>query len=140
RLHPSRPDARRSLPLPVADRAPLQMDQAARRIKAFYGTSENAVRIQICTVFSADLLVGILKKRPGIDATLYQIPQLPSVTLFDNTPAEHAWFQRAHTIVLAPDRNQLVLFTFPRATPASHNYSRDLRTHRSGNGSQSPPA
>src|SRR3990170_2744389 len=56
------------------------------RIKAFYGTSENAVKTQIWIALSVYVLVAILKKRLSMDASLYQILQVLSVTLFEKTP------------------------------------------------------
>jgi IS4 transposase len=56
------------------------------RIKAFYGTSENAVKTQIWIAVSVYVLVAIVRKRLGIEATLYQILQVLSLTLFEKTP------------------------------------------------------
>lgn len=56
------------------------------RIKAFYGTSENAVRIQIWSAISVYLLVAILKKRLHLEASLYTILQILSLMLFEKTP------------------------------------------------------
>lgn len=56
------------------------------RIKAFYGTSDNAVRIQVWVAISVYLLVAILKKRLRLSASLYTILQILSVTLFEKTP------------------------------------------------------
>jgi hypothetical protein len=56
------------------------------RIKRFYGTSENAVKTQIWIALSVYLLVAILKKRLGVDASLYRILQILSVTAFDKIP------------------------------------------------------
>jgi hypothetical protein len=56
------------------------------RIKAFYGTSANAVRTQIWIAVSVYVLVAIVRKRLGIQASLYQILQILSVTLFEKTP------------------------------------------------------
>jgi len=56
------------------------------RIKAFYGTSENALKTQIWIAISVYLLVAILKKRLDIDASLYKILQILSVTIFEKTP------------------------------------------------------
>jgi hypothetical protein len=52
------------------------------RIKAFYGTGENAVKTQIWIAVSVYVLVAILRKRLGIEASLYQLLQILSVTLF----------------------------------------------------------
>jgi len=56
------------------------------RIKAFFGTSENAVKTQIWIAVSVYVLVAIIRKRLGVDASLYQILQILSVTLFEKTP------------------------------------------------------
>jgi IS4 transposase len=56
------------------------------RIKAFYGNSENAVKTQIWIAISVYVLVAIVKKRLTVQATLYQILQVLSVTLFEKTP------------------------------------------------------
>jgi hypothetical protein len=56
------------------------------RIKAFYGTSPNAVRTQIWTTIAVYLLVAILKKRLHLDASLYTILQILSLTLFEKMP------------------------------------------------------
>ena len=56
------------------------------RIKAFYGTSENAVKTQIWIAVSVYVLVAIVRKRLNLDASLYQILQILSLTLFEKTP------------------------------------------------------
>lgn len=56
------------------------------RIKAFFGTSENAVKVQIWIAISTYLLVAILKKELGIQQSLYTILQVLSVSLFEKTP------------------------------------------------------
>ena len=56
------------------------------RIKAFYGTSANAVKTQIWIAISTYLLVAILKKELGIEKSLYTILQVLSVSLFERTP------------------------------------------------------
>jgi len=56
------------------------------RIKAFYGTSENAVKTQIWIAISIYVLVAIVKKRLGLDQSLYTSLQILSVTLFEKTP------------------------------------------------------
>jgi hypothetical protein len=60
------------------------------RIKAFYGTSQNAVRTQIWIAISVYLLVAILKKRLHLDLSLYSILQILSLTLFEKTPITRA--------------------------------------------------
>ena len=56
------------------------------RIKAFYGTSENAVRSQIWIAVSVYLLVAIVKKELKLTASLYQLLQVASVTIFERVP------------------------------------------------------
>ena len=55
------------------------------RIKAFYGTSENAVKTQIWIAVSMYVLVAIVRKRLELEASLYQILQILSLTLFEKT-------------------------------------------------------
>jgi len=56
------------------------------RIKQFYGTSENAVKTQIWIAVSAYVLVAIVRKRLNITASLYEMLQILSLTMFDQTP------------------------------------------------------
>jgi len=56
------------------------------RIKAFYGTSENAVKTQVWVALSVYVLVAILKKQLGLELTLYKILQILSVTIFEKSP------------------------------------------------------
>jgi hypothetical protein len=56
------------------------------RIKAFYGTSENAVRIQVWVALSMYVLVAIVKKRLRLSASPYTILQILSLSLFEKTP------------------------------------------------------
>jgi hypothetical protein len=63
------------------------------RIKAFYGTTLNAVRTQIWIAISVYLLVAILKKRLHLDLSLYTILQILSLTLFEKTPMAQALSQ-----------------------------------------------
>jgi hypothetical protein len=56
------------------------------RIKAFYGTSANAVKTQIWIAVSVYLLLAIVKKRLGLSADLYRILQIVSITIFEKTP------------------------------------------------------
>ena len=55
------------------------------RIKAFFGTSENAVKTQVWIAISAYVLVAIVKKRLKSAASLYTILQILSLTLFEKT-------------------------------------------------------
>jgi hypothetical protein len=56
------------------------------RIKAFYKTSQNAVKTQIWIAVSVYVLVAIIRKRLEIEASLYQLLQIFSVTFFEKTP------------------------------------------------------
>jgi hypothetical protein len=56
------------------------------RIKAFYGTTENAVKTQIWIAITVYVLVAVIKKQLKIDLSLYTILQILSVTLFEKTP------------------------------------------------------
>ncbi len=56
------------------------------RIKAFYGTSQNAVKTQIWTAISVYVLVAIMKKQLNLDLSLYTILQILSVTIFEKVP------------------------------------------------------
>ena len=56
------------------------------RIKAFYGTSPNAVKTQVWIAIGVYVLVAILRKELGIDRSLYEILQILSVCLFEKTP------------------------------------------------------
>jgi hypothetical protein len=60
------------------------------RIKAFYGTTENAVKTQIWIAISIYVLVAIVKKRLKLEQSLYSILQILSVTLFEKTPLQQA--------------------------------------------------
>jgi hypothetical protein len=80
------------------------------RIKAFYGTSENAVKTQIWIAVSVYVLVAIVRKRLGLEASLYQILQILSVTLFEKTPLLRALQASDYENDLVDSGNQLILF------------------------------
>jgi hypothetical protein len=80
------------------------------RIKAFYGTSVNAVKTQIWTAISIYVLVAIIKKRLNLDQSLYTILQILSVTLFEKTPILQAFAPGRIPISEVPVCNQLTLF------------------------------
>jgi hypothetical protein len=82
------------------------------RIKAFYGTSENAVKTQIWIAVSVYVLVAIVRKRLGLEASLYQILQILSVTLFEKTPVLRALQATDAENDLVDSGNQLTLFDF----------------------------
>jgi hypothetical protein len=81
------------------------------RIKAFYGTSENAVKTQIWIAVSVYVLVAIVRKRLMLPISLYQILQILSVTLFEKTPILQALQPSDSQENFLDNSNQLNLFT-----------------------------
>ena len=82
------------------------------RIKAFYGTSENAVKTQIWIAVSVYILVAIVRKRLGMEARLYQLLQIFSLTLFEKTPILQVLQRFTSQEELQDSSNQLILFDF----------------------------
>jgi IS4 transposase len=82
------------------------------RIKKFYGNSENAVRSQIWIAISVYVLVAIVKKRLKLDASLYTLLQILSLTLFEKMPLQQAFPADEHISPKHMPRNQLNLFAF----------------------------
>jgi hypothetical protein len=82
------------------------------RIKAFYGTSENAVKTQIWIAVSVYVLAAMVRKRLGLVASRYQILQILSVTLFEKTPVLRALQASDFENDLGDSGNQLILFDF----------------------------
>jgi hypothetical protein len=80
------------------------------RIKAFYGTSANAVKIQVWVAISVYVLVAIVKKRLGLSQSLYTILQVLSVTLFEKVPIYQALALMPDTTSAGEGCNQLLLF------------------------------
>ena len=80
------------------------------RIKAFFGTTENAVKTQIWIAISVYVLAAIVKKRLGLEASLYTILQILSLTLFEKTPLGQLFNQTTLQNIDQPDSNQLNLF------------------------------
>ena len=80
------------------------------RIKAFYGTGENAVKTQIWIAVSMYVLVAIVRKRLDLQASLYQTLQILSVNLFERTPISQALQPLDMDANLLGDPNQLILF------------------------------
>ena len=80
------------------------------RIKAFFGTSENAVKVQIWTAVATYLLVAIMKKEFKLDQSLYSILQVLSVSIFEKMPVIEA-FSKYNMLKKHDDHyNQLTLF------------------------------
>ena len=82
------------------------------RIKQFYGTSDNAVRTQIWIAVSVYVLVAIVKKRLGLEASLYTLLQVFSVTLFEKMPMSQAFPESTTTFEDGELSNQLNLFNY----------------------------
>jgi hypothetical protein len=80
------------------------------RIKAFYGTTENAVKTQIWIAITIYVMVAIVKKQLKLDLSLYTILQILSVTLFEKTPILEALSTIQPEELEDSSRNQLTLF------------------------------
>lgn len=81
------------------------------RIKAFFGTSQNAVKTQIWIAISVYVLVAILKKELKLENSLYSILQILSVSLFEKTPILAALSNLDSSLNDNNPSNQLKLFT-----------------------------
>src|SRR3954449_10330222 len=79
-------------------------------IKSFYGTSDNAVRIQVWIAISVYVLVAIVRKELGLDRSLGEILQILSLTLFEKTPIFQALSDKKPQDPESPCSNQLSLF------------------------------
>ena len=85
------------------------------RIKAFYGTTENAVKTQIWIAVSTYILVAIIRKRLHLEQSLYTILQILSVTLFEKVPLNQLFANYDYQNfpeIKEPMRNQLNLFDY----------------------------
>jgi transposase len=82
------------------------------RIKRFFGTSENAVKTQIWIAVSVYVLVAIIKKKLQLDASLYTLLQILSVTLFEKMPLQQAFPGYDPSSDSITVNNQLNLFAF----------------------------
>jgi hypothetical protein len=80
------------------------------RIKKFFGTSENAVKAQIWTAVSVYVLVAIVRKRLNLDASLYTLLQIFSVTLFEKIPLNRDYFDTKYNCKDDVFCNQLNMF------------------------------
>ena len=80
------------------------------RIKAFFGTSENAVKAQIWSAVCVYVLVAIIKKRLGLKASLYEMLQILSLTLFEKTQLLQLFTGTPPQISHQEAANQLNLF------------------------------
>ena len=82
------------------------------RIKRFLGTSENAVKTQIWCAVSTYVLIAIVKKELHLEASLYTLLQILSVSVFEKTLISCALQTGIRTSEIPPSANQLNLFTF----------------------------
>ena len=82
------------------------------RIKAFYGTTENAVKTQVWIAISVYVLVAILKKQLNVDLSLYTILQILSLTLFEKAPILQVLTEFTSMIQESDTSNQLKLFDY----------------------------
>jgi Transposase DDE domain len=82
------------------------------RIKAFYGTSENAVKTQIWIALAVYVLVAIVRKRLDLEMSLYKLLQVLSIGLFEKVPILRALASLGSQLDDGPAANQLMLFDF----------------------------
>src|SRR5499425_1017845 len=80
------------------------------RIKVFFGTSENAVKTQIWIAVSVYVLVAIVKKRLNLSASLYEMLQILSLTMFERIPLDQLLNNIIADNIQAFSPNQLNLF------------------------------
>jgi len=82
------------------------------RIKKFYGNSENAVKSQIWIAMSVYGIKAIVKKRLNLDASLYTLLQILSLTQFEKMPLQQAFQGSDYKIADGIPCNHLNLFAF----------------------------
>ena len=80
------------------------------RIKAFYGTTPNAVKTQVWIAISVYVLVAILKKELGLEPSMYEILQVLGVMLFEQTPIKSLFSTGLNNFSKSDLHNQLLLF------------------------------
>jgi hypothetical protein len=97
---------------PLPDNCSSSGSKQHLRIKAFFGTCENAVKTQIWIAVSVYVLVAIVRKRMSLDSSLYQILQILSLTLFEKTPILQALQASDSQEEFLDPGNQLILFDF----------------------------
>ena len=79
------------------------------RIKAFFGTSENAVKCQFWIAVCTYVLVAIIRKRLKLEASKHEIPQMLSLTLFEKTRRDQLLTLSVDRPKRSDDINQLIL-------------------------------
>ena len=80
------------------------------RIKRFYGISENAVKSQIWIAVSVYVLIAIIKKKLNLDASLYTLLQVLSVTIFEKMSLQQAFQENGTALNTMKNHNQLNLY------------------------------
>ena len=80
------------------------------RIKAFFGTSENAVKTQLWIAVSVYVLIAIVKKRLNLQASMYELLQILSLTMFERTPLDQLLTKSSIPDIPLESPNQLILF------------------------------
>ena len=80
------------------------------RVKAFFGTTENAVKSQIWIAVSVYVLVAIVRKRLNLSRSLYEILQILSLNQFEKTPLDTLLSRSAELPESTQTANQLILF------------------------------
>src|SRR5258708_23087844 len=96
-------------PLPQLQLSSRSLKQPLH-IRAFYGTSANAVRIQVWVALSVYLLVAIVKKRLGLDSSLYKVLQILSITIFEKSPILQVFADFSDSPAIIDPTIQLKLF------------------------------
>ncbi len=82
------------------------------RIKAFFGLSSNAVKTQIWIAVAVYVLVAIIKKRLNLPASLYELLQILSLTMFETTPLHQLLSRQPNDVDMLNATKQLTLFDF----------------------------
>lgn len=82
------------------------------KVKSFWGTSENAVRIQIFTAIISYCLVAIVGADLKIDRSTYEILQILGISLLDKTPVNELFTIMNYNNAIEPDCNQLTINFF----------------------------
>ncbi len=80
------------------------------RIKAFFGTSANAVKTQIWIAVTVYLLIAIVRKRLGVEASLHEMTQILSVSIFEKTPINQAFSPEGMNLLKFENHKQMNLF------------------------------
>jgi hypothetical protein len=93
RLALAGPDDQRTVSLPLVVELLFKWIKQHLRIKKFYGTTEDAVKTQIWIAVSTCVLVTIVKKRLKVHASLYEMLQILSLTMFEQTPFDTLFSQ-----------------------------------------------